>query len=79
MTIYVKDAMTDSAVRKLAKLRGVSLTAAIHDAVEAQLEATKQNKQSLWDRTKDLRDIIASHPKTGLAADKAFYDDLSGE
>jgi antitoxin VapB len=33
----------------------------------------------LWERTADIRAEIASWPATGLKADKAFFDELSGE
>lgn len=34
---------------------------------------------SLWSRTADLRAKLAAFPKTGLAADKEFFDSLSEE
>jgi antitoxin VapB len=34
---------------------------------------------SLWMRLKPLRQKIAAYPDTGLAADKAFFDELSGD
>ena len=33
----------------------------------------------LWQRLKPLREGIAAYPDSGLGADKAFFDDLSGE
>lgn len=74
MTIYVKDPKTDKAVRKLAKLKGITLTEAILIAVEAQLE-----KEKLEDREAAVDRIIAkfvSWPNSGLKADKEFYDSL---
>ena len=37
MTFYVKDPATDKAVRKLAKLKGKTLTETIREAVEKTL------------------------------------------
>jgi antitoxin VapB len=74
MTFYVKDPATDKAVRKLAKLKGITLTEAIRSAVEAELEREKSDVNE-----KAIDAIIAkvaSWPDTGLKADKAFYDSL---
>ena len=77
MGIYVKDPTTDKAVRKLAKLRGTTLTEAIRSAVQKELEAEKANKSEVDDATVDaLIAKVASWPKTGLKADKDFYDSL---
>ena len=78
MTIYVKDPRTDEAVRRLAKLKGLSLTEAIRDAVELALSAERKNRP-LSELIKDLQEDIATYPKTGLEADKAFYDEMSGQ
>ena len=74
MTFYVKDPATDKAVRKLAKLKGTTLTKAIRSAVEAELEREKSDVNE-----KAIDAIIAkvaSWPDTGLKADKAFFDSL---
>ena len=78
MTIYVKDSTTDKAVRELAKLRGLSLTETIREAVELALSTERKNRP-LSELIKDLQDDIAAYPSTGLEADKAFYDELSGQ
>jgi antitoxin VapB len=77
MTIYVKDPKTDKAVRKLAKLKGTTLTEAIRGAVEAELEREKdEENEAAVDR---LIAKVAAWPKTGLKADKAFYDSLNDD
>jgi antitoxin VapB len=78
MTIYIKDPSTDAIVRKLAKKRGLSLTETIKQAAEKDL-ASDKDKLSLHERLQPLLDRIDRYPKTGLKADKAFYDCLSGE
>jgi antitoxin VapB len=78
MAIHVRDPKTDELIRRLAKRRGIGITDAIREAVENELER-EEKKLSLWERTADLRAEIASWPKTGLKADKAFYDSLSDE
>jgi antitoxin VapB len=80
MTIYVKDPKTDKAVRKLAKLKGMSLTEAIRSAVEKDLAATKAAKPDVDEAAVDaLIARFAALPKTGLKADKEFFDSLNDE
>ena len=73
MTIYVTDPKTDRAVRKLAKLRGTSLTEAIRVAVEKELAKEPTEKDS---QLEELIKQFAALPDTGLKADKEFYDSL---
>ena len=73
MTIYVKDPKTDKAIRKLAKLRGTSLTEAIRIAVEKELAKELTNEDG---QLEELIKHFASLPDTGLKADKEFYDSL---
>ena len=70
MSFYVKDPATDRAVRRLAKLKGKTLTETIREAVEKEYAATDR---------RPLRERLKKYPRTGLAADKAFYDGLSGD
>lgn len=75
MTIYIKDPKTDKAVRKLAKMRGISLTEAIHVAVQKELEA--EQATDIDEAAVDaIIAKVAAWPKTGLKADKAFFDSL---
>lgn len=80
MTFYVKDPATDKVVRRLAKLKGKTLTETIREAVELALaEQTREKKLTFLERIKPIQDRIAARGKTGLEADKAFYDELSGQ
>jgi antitoxin VapB len=81
MTIYLKDEATSKAVRKLAKLRGTTLTEAVRHAVgEALAQETKQKKKtSVAEAIREIQAEIAQYPKTGLKADKAFFDEMWGE
>jgi antitoxin VapB len=78
MAIHIRDPETDRLARELAAKRGIGLTEAVREAVRRELER-EERKLSLWERTADIRARIASAPDTGLKADKAFYDWLSGE
>ncbi len=79
MGIYVKDPKTDKAVRKLAKLRGSTLTEAIRCAVEAELAREKDEEQENEAAIDRLIAKVASWPDTGLKADKEFYDSLNDD
>jgi len=78
MAFHVRDAETDRLVRELAAEEGVGLTEAVKLAVRAKLDA-KKHEPSLWEKLKPLQDEFARYPKTGLEADKAFYDSLNDE
>jgi antitoxin VapB len=74
MGIFIKDAATDKAIRKLAKLRGTTLTEAIRTAV---LKSLSEDSAADEDAAlKKIQDRFASYPPTGLKADKAFFDSL---
>jgi antitoxin VapB len=78
MPLYIKDDETAALVARLAELRGLSKQGAVKLAVQAALDqATRQG--SVEDR---LRKLWAEHPlppRTGKRANKAFFDDLSGD
>ena len=74
MGIYVKDNATDWAVRKLAKLKGTTLTEAIRSAVESEIGRLEPSSEDavLASLIKQFKEM----PDTGLAADKTFFDGL---
>jgi len=76
MAFHIKDPTTDAAVRKLAAERGVSLTAAVRDAVEKELN---RRRRPLKERVEEIICELEKYPRTGLEADKAFFDELSGD
>ncbi len=78
MAFHIRDPETDRLARELAALQGDGITNAVKSALEAKL-ALERRKVPLLERIKDITDEIAAAPKTGLKADKAFYDWLSGE
>lgn len=77
MTFYVKDPATDKAVRRLAKLKGKTLTETIREAVENELR--KERRATLPQRLDAIAQRLRKYPRTGLEADKAFFDELSGD
>ena len=74
MALHISDDETDGLVRRLAAMENVSLTDAIKLAVQERID-----RKPLRDRIRHIQDRIASYPKTGLKADKAFYDSLNDE
>jgi antitoxin VapB len=78
MAFYVRDEATDAAVRRLAGLRGRGLTETIREVVENEL-AREKAKVSLTHRLSPLVERYRAFPETGLDADKAFFDALSGD
>ena len=76
MPFHVRDEETTTLVRELARKRGCGLTEAVKFAVTAEL---KREEPSLRDKLKVLQDELAAYPRTGLEADKAFYDSLNDE
>ena len=78
MTFYIKDPATDRAVRRLAGIKGKTLTETIREAVEAEYRALMA-KPPLKDRIRHIQERIAARPLTGKKADKAFFDALSGQ
>ena len=63
---------------KLAAIRHSTKTDAVLSALENEL-ARIEGEKSLAERLKPLQERIATVPRTGLEADKDFYDDLSGD
>ena len=77
MAFHVRDPETDTLVRQLARKRGVGLTEAVKLAVGAELERIAA-EPSVLEKIRALQAEIAKRPHSGLKADKAFFDDLSG-
>ena len=70
---------------KLAAARRSTKTDAVLHALENEFARIEREKvaaepvKTLAERLKPLQDRIAAVPRTGLEADKDFYDDLSGD
>jgi antitoxin VapB len=84
MAFHIRDKETDAVVRKLAERRGVSLTKAVHDAALRELQSfpvenIAERRASLASRLLPIQQEFAAFKRTGLKADKAFYDSLSDE
>lgn len=78
MPLNIRSEDVNRAAARLAKRRGVSKTEAVRQALAESL-AKDEAKPPLRERVKEIQDWILSHPSTGLEADKAFFDELSGQ
>ena len=79
MAFHVRDDETDSLVRQLAAAKGVGLTQAVRLAVASELKRVGEERLQ---RQIGIDAILAEMdrlPRTGLKADKAFFDELSGD
>jgi len=77
MPLYIKDDTTADLVRELAEMRGTTKQEAVKLAVTAELERLRRD--TLVERLKALRERLGPLEPSGLLADKAFFDELSGE
>jgi antitoxin VapB len=78
MPFHIRDPETDTLVRQLAHKRGLGLTEAVKLAVSAELKREAE-KVPLRERIRPLQAEVAAWPRAGLKADKAFFDELSGD
>lgn len=84
MAFHIRDPETDRIVRALAAKTGATLTDAVRQAAEEKLARVERNAEKtdlrpLRERIRDIQERVAAHGKTGLKADKAFFDWLSGD
>jgi antitoxin VapB len=80
VAFHVRDKATDLAVRRLAKLKGTTLTETIREAVEHEYAREEERVTLREGRIKEIQERVKALSKPGgLPADKAFFDDLSGD
>ena len=78
MPFHIRDPETDALVRELAHGRKLGLTEAVKLAVSNELRREEATKPML-ERIREIQRDIAALPRTALKADKAFFDELSGD
>ncbi len=77
MAHNIKAPKTDEVIRELARVKGKPILDSIREACENELQRERR-KSTLWDRLQPLVSRVAAAPKTGITADKAIFDELSG-
>lgn len=77
MAFHIKDPETDARARRVAALKKIGLTEAVHTALAHELDR-EQGRPSLADLgVQFCRDLKAKgNPLSGKPADKAFRDSL---
>ena len=78
MAFHIRDPETDRMARELAAIQGKGITGAVKSALETKLHEERR-RVPLMERIKDITDEIAAAPKTGLKADKAWFDEMWGQ
>jgi antitoxin VapB len=78
MPLYIKDNKTAELVAELATRRGLTKQDAVKLAVKAEL-AREPAGRPLRERLAAWRAANPLPPPTGEKADKAFFDELSGD
>lgn len=84
MAFHIRDPETDRIVRDLASKTGATLTDAVREAAAEKLARVdraleRADKRPLREQIRDIQERVAARGKTGLKADKAFFDWLSGD
>lgn len=78
MPLHIKDDATTEAVRKLARVRNLSLTETVRIACEEALERDDRTRP-VAERLADVHARVRAAMRTGQKADKAFFDREWGE
>jgi antitoxin VapB len=78
MPLTILDDSVDQLADKLAAWKQIDKTEAVRIALENELRRMDDLRQ-LRERIRPIQDRVAARPSTGLEADKAFYDELSGD
>lgn len=82
-SLYIKDSRTAALVEKLAGVMGTTKTEAVRVAVQEKLDDAEifgaPARRSAREILAEFRRAHPLPPLTGLAADKAFFDELSGD
>ncbi|MER2264944.1 type II toxin-antitoxin system VapB family antitoxin [Methylobacterium oxalidis] len=78
MSLTIESEEVDRLAEQLATAARVDKTEAVRMALVNELQR-REASLPLRERVRPLLDRIAAVPDTGLEADKAFFDELSGE
>ena len=78
MPLNIRSEVVNGLAETLAARKHINKTDAVRQALENELRRLDQ-ELPLRERLRSLQERVMARPVTGLEADKAFYDDLSGE
>jgi antitoxin VapB len=77
MPLNIRNEIVNQLAKQLAARRQVNRTDAVRIALQNELRRLDE-AVPLRDRVRRLQERVLSRPATGMEADKAFYDELSG-
>ena len=77
MTLNIRNEVVNQLAKKLAARKHLNKSDAVKLALENELRRIDE-ALPLRERFRPLQNRILARPATGLMADKAFYDELSG-
>lgn len=78
MGLNIRSEEVNRLATELAEKRKVTKTEAVRLALANELER-QQDGTSLRERLEPILERVAAYPKTGLPADKAFFDEINGD
>jgi antitoxin VapB len=78
MPLNIRSETVNQLAEKLAARARMNKTEAVRMALENELQRLDE-AVPLRERLRPLQGRVLSRPATGLEADKAFYDELSGD
>jgi len=78
MPLHIKDDAATEAVRRLARIRKLTLTEAVRVACEEALQR-EERARPIPERLADIHARVRAVARTGRKADKAFFDREWGE
>ena len=78
MALNIRNEAVNQLAKKLAERKHMNKTDAVKLALENELRRIDE-ALPLRKRLRPLQDRVLARPATGLEADKAFYDELSGD
>ncbi|MHB2208569.1 type II toxin-antitoxin system VapB family antitoxin [Methylobacterium sp. CM6257] len=76
MPLNIRSEAVNQLAEKLASRAGVSKTEAVRIALTNELARREESLAEFLEKIRPIQDALAAYPKTGLKADKAFYDSL---
>lgn len=79
MSFHVRDPETDALLRSYAEEKRVGIDDAIKLAITRAREADEAAKAEKLAKVDAILAEVDSWPRTGLKADKAFFDDLNDD
>ena len=78
MPLNIRNEAINQLAQKLAARKHTNKTDAVKLALENELRRMDE-ALPLRERLRPIQDRVLARPATGMEADKAFYDELSGE